>query len=169
MFNNEKIPFLSKVGLFISTLGYSFQNGGIKVVCSYIKNTIRITYFRFMYKHSKRYRNKILSNLTADNIFFLVLIDSFCDCQVPNMGKYVVYLNDEEKEKYKKKALESRASIIKNLNITDKKSLEGLNSMLGLDILGVKIEEEVKETPRKTTRRRLKKAYALPQPTSKVK
>lgn len=134
MINNIKMPFLSRVGFTLSSIGYLYQNGGFKQVFAYIKNVIKVNISRFRYKHCKSYRNKILSNLNADNIGFMFILEGFLYGNIGkmNMGKYLKYLSEEEKEKYKKRTLELRESMIKQYG---DKNIEAFDVMWGLDVL----------------------------------
>lgn len=166
MFNNEKIPFISKVGLTISSLGYAFQQGGLKQAFMYIKFSIQNAMFVYRFRHSEKFRMKYLSNLTADNIGFIAIIGMFYGGEEFKLRNCIKYLNDEEKEKYKKQTLESVQTTIRSNNITNEEQLSGVLEMFGLDLLGVNAEDVM---PKKTIRRRSKKAYALHQLSSKVK
>ena len=166
MINYIKIPFLAKVGFAISALGYAFQQGGLKQVCFYIKYSITNAWFRYRFKHSTKFRNKVISGLNASNIGFIALIGMFYGDEEFRLRNCVKYLSEEEKEKYKKQTLESVQTTVKDSKIISEDSITGVLEMFGLDLLGVKVEDVM---PKKTTRIRSKKAkvYSIPTPTVK--
>lgn len=166
MINNFKIPFLAKVGFAISALGYAFQQGGLKQVFTYIKYSITNAVFRYRFKHSVKFREKYLSNLTADNIGFIAIIGMFSGGEEFKLRNCIKYLSDEEKEKYKKKNLETIPTIIKKAKLTDEEQLASVLDMFGLDLLGVKVDDIMpKKTPKKRAKRT--KVYSIPVPTVK--
>lgn len=166
MFNNEKIPFISKVGLTISSLGYAFQQGGLKQAFRYTKFSIQNAIFVYRFRHSEKFRMKHLSNLTADNIGFIAIIGMFYGGEEFKLRNCIKYLSEEEKEKYKKQTLENVQTTIKNNKITSEESIAGVLEMFGLDLLGVKAEDVM---PKNTIKKRAKKAKVYSIPTPKVK
>lgn len=166
MINYIKIPFLAKVGFAISALGYAFQQGGLKQVCIYIKYSITNAIFRYRFKHSTKFRNKIISGLNASNIGFIALIGLIHGDEEFRLRNCIKYLSDEEKEKYKKQTLESVQTTIKNTKPTNEEQLEGVLDMFGLDLLGVKVEDIV---PKKTSKKKVNKTKVYSIPTAKVK
>lgn len=166
MFNNEKIPFISKVGLTISSLGYAFQQGGLKQAFMYIKFSIQNAIFVYRFRHSEKFRMKYLSNLMADNIGFIAIIGMFYGGEEFKLRNCIKYLNDKEKEKYKKQTLESVQTTIKSNNITNEEQLSGVLEMFGLDLLGIKAEDVM---PKKTSKKKAKKTKVYSIPTPKVK
>lgn len=166
---NNKIPFLTQLGTFISVLGLSYQRGGIKQAIIYIKSSIRIAVFRYRFNHSEKFRNKVLTNLTVDNLWLFAMIEMYSTNEFPNLGKYVVYLSDEDKEKYIKNILETRKSTIASGTTLTKEQTASLNKMYGLDVLGVKIEDEEEVKPKKTRKKSTKKEKTDSAPTAKVK
>ena len=97
LINNTKMPFLSRIGFALSSIGYAYQTSGLKGAFTYIKNVTKTNIARFRYKHCKSYRNKILSNLNADNIGFMFILEGFLYGNIGkfNMGKYLKYLSEE--------------------------------------------------------------------------
>ena len=166
MFNNEKMPLLVRVGSFISVLGYTFKQGGLKRTFEYIKFSIHNTIFVYKFRHFKKFRMKYLSNLTADNIGFIALVNMFYGGEEFSLRNCVKYLSAEEKEKFKKNTLESVQTTIKSNKITDEEQLSSILNMFGLDLLGVKVEDVM---PKKTTKKRVKKDKVYSIPTSIVK
>lgn len=166
MINNFKVPFVYKVAFTINSLQDAFKQGGLKQVYQYLKYSTNNAIFRYRFKHSTKYRENVLSNLKADNIMFLPLMGMFYGDEEFSLRNCVKYLNEEEKEKYKKQTLETVQTTIKNSEVADKESISRLLDMFGLDLLGVKVKDVM---PKNTTRRRSKKAYALPYPPLNVK
>lgn len=166
MINNFKVPFVYKVAFTINSLQYAFKQGGLKQVYQYLKYSTNNAIFRYRFKYSTKYRENVLSNLKADNIMFLPLMGMFYGDEEFSLRNCVKYLNEEEQEKYKNQTLETVQTTIKSNNITNEEQLSGVLEMFGLDLLGVNAEDIM---PKKTIRRRSKKAYALHQLSSKVK
>lgn len=158
MINNFKVPFVYKVAFTISSLQYAFKHGGLKQVYYYLKHSTDNAIFRYRFKHSTKFREKVLSNLKADNIMFLPLMGMFYGDEEFSLRNCVKYLNEEEQEKYKKQSIESVQTTIKNIKTKGKENIEAAINMFGLDLLGVKVKDVM---PKKTTRSRSKKAYAL--------
>lgn len=166
MINNFKVPFVYKVAFTISSLQYAFKQGGLKQVYYYLKHSTDNAIFRYRFKHSTKFREKVLSNLKADNIMFLPLMGMFYGDEEFSLRNCVKYLNEEEQEKYKKQSIESIQTTIKNTKIKGKEHIEATLDMFGLDLLGVKVEDVM---PKKTPKKRAKKAKTYSIPTSTVK
>lgn len=166
MNNNFKVPFVYKVAFIISSMQYSFKQGGLKQVYQYLKHSTNSTIFRYRFKYSTKFRNKTLANLRADNIWFLPLMGMFYGDEEFRLRNCVKYLSKEEQEKYKKQTLESVQTTIKNSKVTNEESIVGVLEMFGLDLLGVKVEDVM---PKKAPKKKAKKAkvYSIPTPTVK--
>lgn len=144
MYTN-KTNLLTKIGLKLCTIGYMYKESGIKTVWFYIKNDIAVSIYKYRFKHCKKFREKVLSNLTADNIFFVACID-FMDTMSIDLRKYIPYLSKEEKKRLRKNLLETKDSLLK-YNLTEEQR-NSIYKMCGLDLL------EEQEEPKKTQKRK---------------
>lgn len=73
----KKQPLLVRVGLQISLIGRMLHDDGFKAVIRHIFYNFVISIFKFGYKHSKRFRKRILKKLKASGaspLFILSMI-----------------------------------------------------------------------------------------------
>lgn len=130
----SKVPFLAKVGNYISMLGYAYQMGGFKTMFTYMSINAKSTAFIFLFRHCKWYRNKILkNNINLGNISFFILMDMIYSQGIVDIKKYSQYLNDEDKAKFREQMLECKKSMMENGNITDEEQIANIDEMLGIE------------------------------------
>lgn len=146
--NTNKTNLLTKIGLKICTIGYRYKEGGIKAVYYFIKTDIAVSIYKYRFKHCKKFREKVLSNLTADNIFFVACID-FTDTMSLDLRKYIPYLSDVEKEKLKKNLSVTKKALLK-YNLTEEQ-LNSAYKMFGIDLLDEQEEPKKVQKRKKTT------------------
>lgn len=125
-FNNN---LFMKIGNWFFINGLHYKTGGIKAVYNYYRVCFTIKWFRWCYKHSKNFKNKVIENSGRSGLFGRMLLENILFGKPINYKQVYYSLTEEEKVKFKEKIEESIQTTIKEYNITDEKEIENLRNM----------------------------------------
>ena len=126
-----KSNLLIKLGFFISSIGFSYSTGGIKAIFNAIKTKMFIWWFRWSYKHIKRFRNKIKQN--CNNRIGEILLEAFIFNKQINFKEIYNNLSEEDKKKYEELREETIREVIEKNNITNEEEINKLRATFDLN------------------------------------
>lgn len=123
-----------KIGNWFFINGLHYKTGGIKAVYNYYRIGFTLKWFRWRYKHSKSFRDKVIKTSNeAGELFGRMIIENVF------LGKPIDYkylydsLTDEQKVTFNENVEKAIQMTIKEHNITDENEIENLRNMFNFD------------------------------------
>lgn len=101
-FNDKKYKpnLLSRLGFFISIVGVLYESKGLKEACKSIISMIKINFYKWRYKHCRKYREKVYNNAKKQGSMFPILLEMFIYDRIPSLDEIYERLDDEERVKF---------------------------------------------------------------------
>ena len=128
-----KNNILIRLGNAISFIGYSYQYGGLKIVWYSIKYGIYYKIVRFKYRHSKKFKNKLIENNYKSPKVAEAIFDNMFNDKPIDLKQIYNDLTDKEKEKFKQTRDECLKKTIEEYNITDEEQIKQIRDKLNFD------------------------------------